>query len=199
MPAPDASADLARFTLDLTQPTGTKVADTRIILDFPAEFPRLDERFLSKPYDVVWLNVMTPPEHRDPTPGGVSEDKLVWNELDGVAQYQYSTKKIDYYHAGRGGSVQEPIFIPRSENAAQGDGWIMFLVEKRLANLCEVVILDTAEFSKPIAIIQLPFHVKAQVHGNWIDQRRLKERKSLVREGDEVKISGRGALETWDI
>lgn len=199
MPAQDTKADLVRFDIDLTQPTDTKIADTQIILDFPGEFPRLDERFLSKPYDVVWLNVMTPPEHRDPAPEEGPEDKLVWNELDGVAQYCYATGKIEYYHAGRGGSVQEPIFIPRSDDAAQGDGWVMFLVEKRLVNLCEVVLLDTRDFSKPIAAVQLPFHVKAQVHGNWIDQRRLKERKSLVREGDEVKISGKGALETWDV
>lgn len=199
MPAPDTKADLARFTLDLTQPTDTKVADVQVILDFPGEFPRLDERFLSKPYDVAWLNVMTPPEHRDPTPKGISEEGLVWNELDGVAQYRYSTGKTEYYHAGIGAGVQEPIFIPRSDTAAEGDGWVMFLVEKKLVNLCEVVILDTREFSKPIAIVQLPFHVKAQVHGNWIDQRRLKERKRLVREGEEVKISGRGALETWDL
>lgn len=198
-PAPDAKADLARWELDLTQSSDAQLPEAEVVLDFPAEFPRLDERFLSKPYDVVWLNVMTPPEHRDPAPEGEGEDGLVWGGLDGVAQHRYSTGKTEYYYAGRDGLVQEPIFVPRSEDAEEGDGWVIFLVERRSTNLCEVVILDTREFSKPIAIVKLPFHVKAQVHGNWIDQRRLKERRRLVREGEPGPISGRGALETGDL
>lgn len=196
-PDPAAKADFVRFTLDLSQPTGTKVVEPQVVLDMPAEFPRLDERFLSKEYGYSWLNVMTPAEFKDPVPAGESD--LVWAGLDGIAQHNYKTGKTEYYYAGRDGNVQEPIFVPRSDDAPEGDGWVMSLVERRSTNLCELVILDTRDFSRPVAIAKLPFHVKAQVHGNWIDQRRFKERKSLVREGEEVKISGRGALETGDI
>lgn len=198
MPAPDAKADFARFKLDLTQPTGSKLArEPEVVLDIPAEFPRVDERFLSKPYDVSWINVMTPAEQRDPVPPG--EEHLVWGGLDGVAMHRYSTGETKIYWAGFDGICQEPIFIPRSDDAEEGDGWVMCMVERRTANLCEVILLDTRDFTKPKAVIKLPFHVKSQVHGNWIDQRRLKERRSLVREGADVKISKRGALETWDI
>lgn len=198
-PDPAAKVDIARFTLDLTQPTNTKVAEAQVILDLPAEFPRLDERFLSKPYDVAWFNVMTPPEHREPAPEGAADDGLVWAGLDGIAQHHYSTGKTEYYHAGSDGNVQEPVFVPRSDDAKEGDGWVIFLVEKRSTNLCEIVVLDTKDFSHPVAIVKLPFHVKAQVHGNWVQQSSLKERRNLVREAEEVKISGRGVLETWDI
>lgn len=142
---------------------------------------------------------MTPAAHRDPAPEGSADDGLVWAGLDGVAQHRYSTGKTEYYYAGRNGLVQEPIFIPRSDSAPEGDGWVMFLVERRSTNLCEVVVLDTREFGRPIAVIKLPFHIKAQVHGNWVDQRRLRERRSLVREGKPIVVSGRGALETGDV
>ncbi|KAF2788465.1 carotenoid oxygenase [Melanomma pulvis-pyrius CBS 109.77] len=194
-PAPDATAYLVRFTLNLTQPTDTKVAETKIIPPFPAEFPRLDEHFLSKPYDVAWLNAMTPAEFHDPEPEGEGGVGLVWSDLDGVVQHRYSTGKTEYYYAGRGCGVQEPIFIPRLGDAPEGDGWVMFLVEIKLIDLCELVIL----FTKPVAIVKLLFHIKAQVHGNWIDQRQFKDRKSLVRQGELETISGRGALETGDI
>lgn len=198
-PAPDAKADLVRFEFDLSQPTGTQITKTKTILDFPGEFPRVDERFLGKKYDVAWLNVMTPAEYRDPAPEGSADENLVWAGLDGVAQHHYSTGKTEYYYAGRGGLVQEPVFVPRSDSAPEGDGWVIFLCERRITNLCEIIVLDTRTFSTPVAVIKLPLHIKAQVHGNWIDQKRFKERKSLVREGKPIAISGRGALETGDI
>lgn len=199
MPAADAKADFVRFKLDLSQPTGSKLAgEPEVVLDIPAEFPRLDERFLSKPYDVSWINVMTPAEQRDQVPPG-DEHLLGFGGLDGVAMHRYSTGETKIYWTGFDGICQEPIFIPRSDDAPEGDGWVMCMVERRAANLCEVILLDTKDFTKPQAIIKLPFHVKNQVHGNWIDQRRLKDRQSLVREGLDVEISKRGALETWDI
>lgn len=199
-PDPAARADFVRFALDLSRPTGSRVGDPLVVLDMPAEFPRLDERFLSRPYGVAWLNVATPAAHKGAPPAGPEGEDLVWAGLDGVAQHNYATGETEYYYAGRDGNVQEPIFVPRSEDAPEGDGWVMFLVERRSTNLCELVIVDTREFSKPVAVAKLPFHVKAQVHGNWVDQRRFKERRSLVREGEgKVEISNRGALETWDI
>jgi carotenoid cleavage dioxygenase len=44
----------------------------------------------------------------------------------------------------------------------------MALVERRAAGKCDVVVIDTKDFEKPVAIVQLPLHVKAQVHGKWI-------------------------------
>jgi len=71
----------------------------------------------------------------------------------------------------------------------------MALVERLKENRHEVVILDTRDFKKVEAIVQLPFHVKAQVHGNWIDRTILPEMKdAFVRMPVELKTSGKGAL-----
>jgi hypothetical protein len=74
----------------------------------------------------------------------------------------------------------------------------MALVVRRAASRCDIVVIDTREFEKPIAIVQLPFHLKAQIHGNWVEAERLKNQKSLVREMGEIKISGQDALEPFD-
>ena len=72
----------------------------------------------------------------------------------------------------------------------------MALVERLKENRSEVIILDTRNFNKIEAIVQLPFHVKAQVHGNWIDRNILPEMKeAFVRMPEEPKISGKGALD----
>ncbi|KAF4439639.1 isoeugenol monooxygenase [Fusarium acutatum] len=189
LPSFDAKADYVRYKLDLNQPTGSKVDDPEVVLDLPAEFPRIDERFTTQQSDVVFLNVLTPGQQP------VEQHSYIYHELDGLAMCCRSTAKTDFFYAGHGSLVQEPIFIPRSEDAQDGDGWVMCMVERKLENRNDLVILDTRTFEKPIAIVQLPFHVKTQVHGNWIDQSRLKERKKLVREGEPVHISGMGVLE----
>jgi hypothetical protein len=44
-------------------------------------------------------------------------------------------------------------------------------------------------------VAQLPFRIKSQIHGSWVDAHRLRTEKSLVAVPAEVKISGKGALE----
>lgn len=72
---------------------------------------------------------------------------------------------------------------------------LMTMVERKVANRCDLAIIDTRNFERPVAIVQLPFHVKAQVHGNWVPASTLKSSNSLVRQVEDVKVSGRGALE----
>jgi len=73
------------------------------------------------------------------------------------------TGQTTWYYAGDESSIQEPIFIPRSEDAEEGDGWVMALIERVRENRCDVVVIDTRNFSQEIAMVQLPMHMKAQV------------------------------------
>ncbi|KIX00107.1 uncharacterized protein Z518_10244 [Rhinocladiella mackenziei CBS 650.93] len=168
-------------------PNGSSIPDPLVVLDLPSEFPRIDERFMTKQYEWLFLNVFIP-ENMDGR-------KNIFHGLNGLAMHNNKTGKTRYFYAGDNSLCQELIFIPRSVDAPEGDGWVMTLVERRAAGRCDVAIIDTREFEKSVAIVQLPFHVKAQIHGNWVPASALKARKSLVREIGEVKISGLGALE----
>ncbi|KAK2616782.1 transcriptional regulatory protein rco1 [Conoideocrella luteorostrata] len=187
MPAEDAKADFVRWEIDLNQPNGSKIPDPVVILDVPSEFPRIDERFMTQRYDHLFLNVFIP-EKSD-------GDKNIFHGLNGLAMHSHKTNKTRWFYAGRDSLVQEPIFIPRNVDAPDGDGWIMAMVERRAANRNDLVVLDTKHFETPIAIVQLPMHIKAQTHGNWIDAADLSARKSLVRDISKVEVTKRGALE----
>lgn len=187
MPAPDTKADFVRWEIDLGKPTGSTVPDPVVVLDVPSEFPRIDERFMTQPYDYLFLNVFIP-EKSD----GRSN---IFHGLNGLAMHSHKTGTTRWFYAGDDSLVQEPVFIPRTASAPEGDGWVIAMVERRAANRNDLVVLDTAEFEKPIAIVQLPMHMKAQIHGNWVEAARLPERTSLVGEIPEVEISNRGALE----
>lgn len=59
-PPAETKADFVRWEIDLNKPTGSKVADPNLIVDVPCEFPRIDERFMTKEHDFVFLNVFIP-------------------------------------------------------------------------------------------------------------------------------------------
>ncbi|KAG8622801.1 hypothetical protein KVT40_009312 [Elsinoe batatas] len=181
LPAVDAKADFVKWKLDLTLATNTRVPDAEVVLDVPSEFPRVDERFWTRPYDRVWLNVFMPSR----SDGG----KNLFHGVNGLAQYSRAKGTTEYFYAGDDSLVQEPVFIPRHEGAAEGDGWVMAMVERREANRNDIVVVDTRDFERPVAIVQLPFHVKAQVNGNWVGAETGVGRTSLVREcySDRVK------------
>lgn len=109
--------------------------------------------------------------------------------------HSHKTSETKWFYAGDDSLMQEPIFIARSQDAPEGDGWVISMVERRGENRNDLVVIDTKEFEKPVAIIQLPFHVKAQIHGNWVEAVNLGEWKSLVKEIPASKISGLGALQ----
>lgn len=187
MPGPETKGDFVRWELDLSQPTGSKIASPQVILDVACEFPRIDERFMSKQYEWVVMDAFMPNKQ--------GNDKNIYHGLNALAMHNHTTGETRYFYAGDNSLVQEPIFIPRSDSAPEGDGWVMAMVERRDTNTNDLVLLDTKEFEKPVAIIRLPMHVKAQVHGNWVQATETRGVKGLVQRLEKAPVSGLGSLE----
>lgn len=184
----ETKADYVRWDIDPTKEDRSHLPDPKVILDCPSEFPRIDERFMSHEYDYVWLNVFMP--------NNSDGQKNIFQGLNGLAMHRNKTGETKWFHVGDDSLVQEPIFIPRTDDAPEGDGWVIALVERTgKASRCDLVVIDTREFEKPIAFVQLPFHVKAQIHGNWVDSRALGGFKPIVRQIPDFGISGKGSLE----
>lgn len=187
-PGHNTKADFVRWKIDPSAPNRSALEDPQIILDNPAEFPRIDERFMTKQYDYLWLNVFTPNK--------MDESKNVFYGLNGLAMHSNNTGETKWFYAGDDSLVQEPIFVPRSEDATEGDGWIMAMVERHgKISRCDIVIIDTRDFERPVAIVQLPFRVRAQIHGNWVGAKQLGGHRPIIKPIPDFPISGQGALE----
>jgi len=59
-PSGEAKADLVRWEVDLGQPSNSWLRGPRLILDLPPEFLRIDERFTSIRYKIIFLIVFIP-------------------------------------------------------------------------------------------------------------------------------------------
>ncbi|KAF2183452.1 carotenoid oxygenase [Zopfia rhizophila CBS 207.26] len=187
-PASDAQADFVRWEIDLTASDGSSVPDPQVILDIPSEFPRIDERFMTRPYEYLWVNCFVP-EYEGQT-------CIMFQGLNALAMHNHKTGKTTFWRAGPDSLVQEPIFVPRSADAQEGDGWIMAVIDRQRERRNDLVIIDTRDFENEIAIIQMPFRAKGQIHGNWVDMTRVKKFGNFTGEPEgEIKVSGRGALD----
>ena len=147
-----AEAFLTRWTIDMDAPTN-RVKQEKLD-DLYSEFPRLDERFAGLPYRHGWYVANV--GHRNP---------LIFNS---IAHVDLKTGKRTVMTVGPGDSVGEPIFVPRSAAAPEGDGHLIVLVHRAATNTSELMILNAQDIAgKPEAVLKLPRRVSAGFHGNW--------------------------------
>lgn len=169
-PPKQTNVDLVRLEIDIKQPTETSIPDPVTLVDAPNEFCRIDERYYCKKYDHIFMNIYYSEEK------GPLGDKHVFEGLNATAMLVKSTGKLEVYYPGPQCRCQEPVFISRSDDSPEGDGYIIFAVDRFEFNLTNLVILDTKDFQNPVAVIELPIRTRAQIHGNWVDARELNGR-----------------------
>jgi len=148
---PDGSVlTFERWTCD----PATRRVDRAIIDSLPQEFPRFDERLTGKPYRFAYTVTMA-----DGAPGGPS----------GVIRHDLETGARAVHDFGAGKIAGEFVFVPRSADAAEYDGWLMGYVVDAVAETTELVVLDARDVAAPpIAVVALPRRVPLGFHGNWI-------------------------------
>ncbi|MBS0482528.1 MAG: carotenoid oxygenase family protein [Proteobacteria bacterium] len=142
---------LERWMID---PAAGKV--TRTTIDATGqEFPRPDERFFGQDYRYAWAI-------------GVEDD----NELLGAQplyRHDLKTGERQVCDFGPGRVPGEFVFVPRSANAAEGEGWVMGYVIDTGTQTTDLVVLDAADITAlPVASVHIPHRVPTGFHGNWL-------------------------------
>ena len=86
-----------------------------------------------------------------------------------LCHFDMLTGELDYYYAGPHSAPEEPLFVPKSPDAAEGDGWLLSVVGRRAENRTDIVILDACHLAAgPVATIRLPCRIHEGFHGAWI-------------------------------
>ena len=88
---------------------------------------------------------------------------------DSVTRANVKTGQFDLWRAGDDITVQEPVFIPRSDSSEEGDGYLIVFLSHHDTMLSSLAILDTQAIpAGPVARILLPFRLKSGIHGSWV-------------------------------
>lgn len=139
---------LERWTIDTT--AGKVIEET--LDDHHQEFPRHDERLLGRRHRYGYGATF-----REAAEAGAG----IKHDLDrGI------TEVHDY---GTGRQTGELVFVPRSDDSAEDDGWLMSLVYDPATDTSDLVVLHAQDFTgDPVATVHLPKRVPFGFHGNWV-------------------------------
>jgi carotenoid cleavage dioxygenase-like enzyme len=159
---------LHRWVVD-TASNSDEFESVERVSDMIGEFPRVDERYIGKDYTHGWMLVMDPDM---PYEGeGVRSSGFRMNRL---AHVNRKTGEEKTWFCGPQSLIQEPQFVPRSADGAEGDGWLLALVDNQVSNYSDLCVFDAlAVENGPIARIHLPFKARNGLHGTWIDRTKL--------------------------
>jgi carotenoid cleavage dioxygenase len=126
-----------------------------ILDDQPQEMPRMDDRMTGDKFRYGYFS------SRDQ---GIST--LIKRDFDAAAKETFS------YGPGRFG--MEAVFVPRTPDSAEDDGWLMTYVTDMTTRTADVVILHAQDLAAgPVATIHIPHRVPIGFHGNWIPDSEL--------------------------
>ena len=156
---------LTRWTVDMASKSD-QFEKREKLSDLIDEFPRIDDRYATFAYRHGWMLVMDPDMPFEGPGGRISG--FVMNK---IAHIDLQTGKQDAWWAGPQSICQEPCFIPRHKDAAEGDGYIIALVDNLITNYSDLVILDALRLAEgPIARAKLPIRLRSGLHGNYADE-----------------------------
>ncbi|WP_437960229.1 carotenoid oxygenase family protein [Sorangium sp. So ce119] len=118
------------------------------------EFPRCDPRVEGERHDVVFLAT-----------AGRDEDR----HGNGVARVELGSGAVTRAPLARHELPSEPVFVPRSPGAAEGDGHVLALITDVKARKSAVHVWDAAHLDDgPLARIHLPHASPQTYHGTFL-------------------------------
>ena len=149
----NAFARLTRWTFDLA--SNSSAIKREPIDDLPGEFPRFDERRAGLQYRHGYF-------------AGITRTGAQDIRFDTIAHLDLTTGKRSDFVFGAGDSPGEPVFVPRTAGAHEGDGWLLAVVYRGEADRSDFVVFDAGDVGAgPIATAKLPRRVPFGFHGNW--------------------------------
>ena len=88
--------------------------------------------------------------------------------FDAIAHQDLKLDKRTLFQLPDGDKTGEPIFVPKSKTAEEGEGYLISVIYRANQNRSDLVIFDAENISDgPIATAELPHRVPHGFHGNW--------------------------------
>lgn len=151
------AARLCRWTFDLGSADNTFRRE--YLDDLVAEFPRIDDRYTAQRNRYGFYTCHATPRARDD-----SESVL----FDSLARFDFGTGERTLHTLPEGDVVSEPVFVPRTPDAAEGDGWLLAVAWRAGQQRSDLLVFDATDLAAgAVAVARLPHRVPFGFHGNW--------------------------------
>jgi carotenoid cleavage dioxygenase len=146
---------LTRMSFDLAR--NDESFDKRPIMRVPCEMPRTDERYQGRSYRNGFAIVRA------------------LDGTSGVGHVDVASGALKIWKPGPASSVQEPQFVPRTPDSAEGDGWLLVIVNRLDQGHSDLAVLDATDIEAgPVALFRMPVRVRSTFHGMWTPEETLR-------------------------
>jgi carotenoid cleavage dioxygenase len=150
----EVNSNVTRWRID---PTGAGSISRERVCASPAfslEFPVIDPRRSTLEHRVGYFV------------GREDGDRTGFNTL---CRVDFGSGAVTSRRFGPQDMLSEPIFVPRSADAAADDGWLAFLLYRADTGASELYLQEAADLSvPPQAVFALPRRVPQGFHGCWL-------------------------------
>lgn len=151
---------VVRWTFDLG---GQANSWTETVLAPPGDFPAVADRDHMKPYEISYYQGFDPANGPPQMAGPVG---VGFNTLH---RLNVKTGERRSYSAGPGTTFQEHVHI--ASEIPGHEGYLLFIVDLHDKWLSEAHLLEAEHPEKgPVAKIHIPFRLRNQVHGSWVEE-----------------------------
>lgn len=152
---------LTRWVFDLSR-RGDAFESTTLAADF-MEMPATDLRYQMHPYRHGFGAIVD----RSKPLNVAGTIGVGWNT---IAHIDMVTGKLTRYYVGEKTTCGEPCFVPRSPAAPEGDGFLLTALTRFDGQTrTELAVFDAQHLGDgPLAIVRMPFRLRAAIHGNWV-------------------------------
>ncbi|ERT02464.1 hypothetical protein HMPREF1624_00763 [Sporothrix schenckii ATCC 58251] len=202
---PQLQSDTVRWVLDPALPSGSYVQPARQY-GTNGEFSRIDDRFVTKKYRHFWQLQIDPTRPYDfakcgPPAGGLFNvlGHYDWDSLDGSGGTGQAVR--DEWFAGPTCTFQEPVFVPRPGSTAEGDGYLLLLLNHLDVLRNDILIFDALHIAQgPLAAVHLPIQMRLGLHGNFVEQDEIERwAKRRAPDGDLGPVQVATAPLPWQV
>lgn len=150
---PEVAPYLSRWSIDMNQASPRVVSNQ--IDGIASEFPQCDPRFAMQDYKVGFLTA----------PDG--EGDGMYNQ---VGRFNLADHSSDRFTFGSRDTTftSEAIFVPKSDDAPEGQGYLLSVVTDLPSDTSALYIMDAENLSAgPLAVAQLSNRIPVGFHGGW--------------------------------
>ena len=145
---PETITQITRITFDLSKPDAEAVT-LEPLQGALGDMPKIDDRFAMEKYRIGYFSMRDFPRM-------------------GIGQIDWATRDV-VVHDLEAAAAQEPLFVPRTPDSPEGDGFILTAVDRFAEKRTDLLILDGNDISRPaIATVKLPFALPMAFHGSWM-------------------------------
>jgi carotenoid cleavage dioxygenase len=157
---------LTRLTFDLSgQHDGFEM---RLLAQTPCEMPKVDDRYLGKPYR-YGFGICRPP-------GAIAGEI----GFGAIGRFDHQLGELVTWTPGERSGVQEPNFVVRP-GAQEAEGYLLVIVNRFAENRSDLAILNAGRLQDgPLALLRLPVRVRSTFHGMWVPEEALRSGRYAV-------------------